>query len=320
MTDHTISPDGKFMWTGSEWIPAPPPTAEKPSSASVLLNDSVVAGNIQISQLGSSLDDKFTGTDSRWSPTTSESTKQSAIVSLKDSVVGGDVNIHQHIDPKLIQHIYFEIARMNINVDELRVKINSKKMKPALSDKEYERQISDLTNMVMAEETKQGKRILNTETYEELSTIAIASNSKGATYFTKAFAETSTNSDEWFEAAKRQAKRAYFIINLHLYRTPEAFQILLDIDKKIIEYDDKRIMNNLWYIYAIRNTRGMASKLNIWACKILSRKKKKDAYDRQAALDSSLPLWSELPQLINKSKESKLMLRQYLKARNRVSA
>ena len=24
MADGTYSPDGKFMWTGSEWIPAPP--------------------------------------------------------------------------------------------------------------------------------------------------------------------------------------------------------------------------------------------------------------------------------------------------------
>jgi hypothetical protein len=36
MTDHIISPDGKFMWTGSEWIPAPPnTTTETTSSASV---------------------------------------------------------------------------------------------------------------------------------------------------------------------------------------------------------------------------------------------------------------------------------------------
>jgi len=27
MTDPIISPDGKWMWTGSEWIPAPPTSA-----------------------------------------------------------------------------------------------------------------------------------------------------------------------------------------------------------------------------------------------------------------------------------------------------
>jgi hypothetical protein len=44
MSDPVISPDGKFMWTGSEWIPAPP----KPSSqsANVSLQDSVISGDV----------------------------------------------------------------------------------------------------------------------------------------------------------------------------------------------------------------------------------------------------------------------------------
>ena len=46
MTDHIISPDGKFMWTGSEWIPAPPtPTTQ---SANVSMEDSVVGRDVNI--------------------------------------------------------------------------------------------------------------------------------------------------------------------------------------------------------------------------------------------------------------------------------
>lgn len=41
MTDPVYSPDGKFMWSGSEWIPAPP-------KGNQILNmqDSVVGGDV----------------------------------------------------------------------------------------------------------------------------------------------------------------------------------------------------------------------------------------------------------------------------------
>ena len=46
MSDPIISPDGKWMWTGNEWIPAPPGS----NNASVSLQDSVVAGDVNITQ------------------------------------------------------------------------------------------------------------------------------------------------------------------------------------------------------------------------------------------------------------------------------
>ena len=46
MSDPVISPDGKWMWTGDEWIPAPPGS----NNASVSLQDSVIAGNVNITQ------------------------------------------------------------------------------------------------------------------------------------------------------------------------------------------------------------------------------------------------------------------------------
>ena len=47
MADPIFSPDGKWMWTGSEWIPAPPSSSQ---SANVNLHDSVIGGDVNITQ------------------------------------------------------------------------------------------------------------------------------------------------------------------------------------------------------------------------------------------------------------------------------
>ena len=39
MSDPVYSPDGKYMWSGSDWIPVPPGTTQ---NASINLQDSVV--------------------------------------------------------------------------------------------------------------------------------------------------------------------------------------------------------------------------------------------------------------------------------------
>ena len=46
MADKTLSPDGKFMWTGSEWIPAPPSTPDQPLPNTLSMQDSVMSGDI----------------------------------------------------------------------------------------------------------------------------------------------------------------------------------------------------------------------------------------------------------------------------------
>jgi len=47
MSDPIMSPDGNFMWTGSEWIPAPPSSSQV---ANVNLQDSVIGGDLNIRQ------------------------------------------------------------------------------------------------------------------------------------------------------------------------------------------------------------------------------------------------------------------------------
>ena len=58
MADPIPSPDGKWMWTGSDWIPAPPSSSQ---SANVNLKDSVVGGDVHITQ--NSVSDFIAGID-----------------------------------------------------------------------------------------------------------------------------------------------------------------------------------------------------------------------------------------------------------------
>ena len=49
MTDPVFSPDGKFMWTGTEWVPAPPTAsteAQAPSAQELHMQDSVIGGDV----------------------------------------------------------------------------------------------------------------------------------------------------------------------------------------------------------------------------------------------------------------------------------
>ena len=46
MVDTVYSPDGKFMWTGTEWIPIPPTSVSESSDQSLLMQDSVISGDV----------------------------------------------------------------------------------------------------------------------------------------------------------------------------------------------------------------------------------------------------------------------------------
>ena len=71
MSDPVISPDGKWMWTGNEWIPAPPTSV--PGAESIInLEDSMMSGNVNLEQ---------------------NSSDASSVINLKDSAMSGDINI-----------------------------------------------------------------------------------------------------------------------------------------------------------------------------------------------------------------------------------
>jgi tetratricopeptide (TPR) repeat protein len=74
MADPIFSPDGKWMWTGSEWIPAPPSSASGANSTTNL-QDSMMSGNVNVEQ---------------------KSDDASSVINLKDSAMSGDINITQN--------------------------------------------------------------------------------------------------------------------------------------------------------------------------------------------------------------------------------
>ena len=74
MTAPVTSPDGKWIWTGSEWIPAPP-TSTPTADSTVNLEDSMMSGNVDLEQ---------------------NSSDASSVINLKDSAMSGDVNITQN--------------------------------------------------------------------------------------------------------------------------------------------------------------------------------------------------------------------------------
>ena len=74
MADPIFSPDGKWMWTGSEWIPAPP-TSAPASDSTINLEDSMMSGNVNVGQ---------------------NSNDASSTINLKDSAMSGDINITQN--------------------------------------------------------------------------------------------------------------------------------------------------------------------------------------------------------------------------------
>ena len=74
MEEPIFSPDGKWMWTGSEWIPAPPSSASGADST-INLEDSMMSGNVNIEQ---------------------NSIDESSTINLKDSAMSGDINITQN--------------------------------------------------------------------------------------------------------------------------------------------------------------------------------------------------------------------------------
>ena len=90
MADPIFSPDGKFMWTGSEWIPAPPvsPTS---AQSTVNLQDSMMSGDVNIEQ---------------------NSSEASTAINLRDSAMSGDINITQNKASDIIDGIEHLLKRM----------------------------------------------------------------------------------------------------------------------------------------------------------------------------------------------------------------
>jgi len=95
MADPIISPDGKWMWTGTEWISAPPTSAQGAHS-NINLEDSMMSGDVNIEQ---------------------GSTSASSAINLKDSAMSGDINLTQNSASDMIAGIEHLLTRMGYDQD-----------------------------------------------------------------------------------------------------------------------------------------------------------------------------------------------------------
>tara|TARA_B100000963_G_scaffold357540_1_gene380016 strand:+ start:115 stop:972 length:858 start_codon:yes stop_codon:yes gene_type:complete len=280
------------MWNGTEWIPSPPT-----SNQSVNLSNSVLSGGLNVNQ-----------NKQPSSGVVKSNNQQSSSVSISDSVITGDVIINQGLDLELINHINSEISKLKIDLNSLREISELKKKPKNILPSDSTEQINALTKLVMSNESNAQRNLLDYETYEKLSTIGSAVSSDDISFFNQGLANTSNNNEEWYKAAKRQAKRAWVIIQFKTYRTPEALSILLDIDEKMMEYNDYRIIGYWAYSGAIHATRGFAAGFNFWFLKRLFKRSRRK-YDLEANNNPTLPLWSEFGDLREKSKTSKRLLK-----------
>ena len=107
MEEPIFSPDGKFMWTGSEWIPAPPNS----NNASVSLQDSVVAGDVNITQnnaedIASAMVQAlerlgFSGQSSPEELTPSQEEEVEQVLEMSEQLVGHGIGIDPWTEIKL---------------------------------------------------------------------------------------------------------------------------------------------------------------------------------------------------------------------------
>ena len=98
MADPIISPDGKWMWTGTEWIPAPP-SSHSGAQSTINLQDSGVHGDVKIEQNTPNASSTINFRDSKVEGEIDlgqNSIGASSTINLKDSAIGGDFNITQN--------------------------------------------------------------------------------------------------------------------------------------------------------------------------------------------------------------------------------
>ena len=299
------SDDGKWMWTGTEWIPTQ--NQNDSLASNIQVQDSVISGNINQNmgvQQGNIID-------------SSVNHNAVANINISDSVVTGDVNVNitQNVDHNLIQYVMEEIGKLNLNMSQIRTELEKETRKPKVILSQNKEDISRLAEIVMSEERKSGGRLLDATTYEQLSAISIAADTNSSTYFNTAFAETATNNDEWLTATKRRLKRVWWINNLHISRTPESHQIMHDIVDDIISgRGDLRILGfnsrpNATEKFAASH-RFVRGRFVVWVNGKMSRNSKKRKYDLEAQNDPNLPTWSELPRLQREYKEKRKLLKE----------
>lgn len=144
MKEPIYSPDGKWIWSGDEWIPIPPTSAQS-SKSNINLQDSMMSGNVNIEQ---------------------NSPDVSSGITLKDSAMSGDINITQNSSSDFIDGIEHLLKRIGIdNIVKHSVEMEHK------SDAEEEDYIydgSDEWNYIFCLEDFAHQRLIDTTRLREI--------------------------------------------------------------------------------------------------------------------------------------------------------
>ena len=308
MANPIISEDGHWMWDGSNWIPN---KFEEMHQSRINIQDSVV---------GNAITQDVTAADS-WTHVNNNNAKALSEISIHDSVITGDINVtvNQNVDKELFDYVVQKLESLQLDMLELKTKVDSDKNSKKSLIKDKSSAIDSLTQHIYDKENQSGQRLLNPDLYDQLSTLTMATGNNHSTYFNSALAETARTNEEWFVATKRRLKRVWWIYNLHLFRTPEAIQIMHDIvDDLISGKGDYRIFDVGNFLGGHVYVKG--GFVN-WFNGVMARKKKKALYDREAEKNPSLPKWSDVKRLRSEYKIKRVKLKeiweQYEKENNR---
>lgn len=297
MSNPIISDDGYWLWNGSSWIPN---KIEETHQSSINIQDSVV---------GNGITQEVTASKS-WNHTNNNNTKPLSEISIQDSVITGDINmtVNQNVDKELFDYVVQKLESLQLNILDLKSKVDSdsNSKKSLFADKSSA--IESLTQHIYDKENQSGQRLLNPDLYDKLSTLTMATGNNHSTYFNSALAETARTNEEWFIATKRRLKRVWWIYNLHLFRTPEAIQIMHDV------VDDLISGKGDYRIFDVGNFRGghMLVKGGFvnWFNGVIARKRKKSLYDKEAEKNPNLPKWCDVKRLRSEYKDKRVKLKQ----------
>jgi len=164
MSSPVFSPDGKFMWTGAEWIPTPP-SSPSVSTSSVNMEDSMMSGDVNVKQ---------------------QSNDISSAINLKDSAMSGDIVINQNNAQEIADAVATAFNRIGFSRS-----LQKNNDLPITQEVEQIAKLAENLQNVGAQ--------LDTDTIWNLYRIAASNNTEKAKQYSNQLIEMHTRNNEFYE-------------------------------------------------------------------------------------------------------------------------
>ena len=312
----TYSEDGKWLWDGQEWIPAP--KLNNPVFVNTPIQRQIpqqVNANATISVSDSSIN----GSISQSTQNTENIGFQS--LQIQDSVVMGNVvqntYLTQTVDQEMMNYVMSELQYLRLDIDTLRIGLDSSK-KAQIKDKDTVNRIVRLNETIMNAELANGTSILDKKTYEALSTVALAANADGASYMTNSYGLMVQEREEKINLARRKARLAWWCISVASWRKPEGMKNFIEVAEIYLEIGDKRILT-----LGFNKCCESFTRFGMWATKYLDIptvrlfcRRWLRKYELKATKDPTIPNWSEYEELLSKAREIYLKVKSVRRTHN----